>query len=159
MGDLPGSDARITAAERSAQVVELRRMRLSFAQIGDRLGISSAAAWKAYQRALRMIPAPHVAEHRLEELGLIDDAIRNLLPLALKRDEPRDAIAAWQAILGWAMHKARILGLNAPVQVEVSDAINAEIAQLARQLALVDPAGTSEAPRDATPGGIPPAAT
>lgn len=133
---------RFTAAERRAQVVALRRRRLTFDQIGRALGVSKERAWKIYQEALAQVPAAHVDEHRAEELMLIDDAISDLLKIAKDHDKPRTAVEAWSAIRGWAERKAKLLGLDAPTRHEVLtiDAIDAEIRMLRAQMGeLPDP--------------------
>ena len=148
-----GAPVRVDAAERRARVVQLRRRRVSFAEIGRVEGISEQRAWKIYQEALHAIVAPHLAEHRAEELMLVDDAIRDLLPIAREHTKSaRTSVEAWSAIRGWAEHKARILGLNAAVKVEVSDAVDAEIGRLAAELGTVEPAGAAEAAGHAAAG-------
>lgn len=139
MADTSGGAHRITAAERRAQVVALRRRRATFADIGRALGISKQRAHQLYEQALAEIPAQQLSEHRAEELILIDDATRDLMRIA--RDEatsPRTAVEAWNAIKGWAERKARLLGLDAParhrVDVITSDMIEQEIARLEAEL-------------------------
>jgi hypothetical protein len=129
---VPGQ--RVTAAERRAQVVALRRRRATFDQIGRALGITRQRAWQIYQGALAEIPAAHADEHRAEELVLIDDAIAALMKIARDGDTtPRTAVEAWTGIRGWAERKARLLGLDAPTRFEylTLDAIDAEL-RLAR---------------------------
>lgn len=122
-------EQRVTAKERRAQVVALRRRRATFEQIGRALGVSKERAWKLYQEALAEIPAAHVDEHRAEELILIDDAIADLLKVARDHDRPRTAVEAWNSIRGWAERKAKLLGLDAPQQIEhfTIDAIDAQL--------------------------------
>jgi len=108
---------RVTAAERRAQVVALRRRRATFADIGRALGITKQRAHQLYEQALAEIPAQHLEEHRAEELVLIDDAIAALMRIA--RDSsttPRTAVEAWTSVKGWAERKARLLGLDAPAR-------------------------------------------
>ena len=82
MPDTIRSGQRITAAERRAEVVRLRRSRASFDEIGRALGVSRQRAWSIYQKALGEIPAAQLEEHLAEELALVDDAIADLMPLA-----------------------------------------------------------------------------
>lgn len=119
-------------AERLAEVVSLRRQRLTQDEIARRLGISQQRVSQLYSQALAAFPAQQVDEHRAEELLLIDDAISDLLPVARDHDRPRTAVEAWSAIRGWAERKAKLLGLDAPTRSEVItiDAIDAEIARL-----------------------------
>jgi len=125
-------------AQRLAEVVALRRQRLTQDQIGRRLGISQQRVSQLYRQALAEVPALHVAEHRAEELILIDDAIADLMPIARDHERPRSAVEAWNAIRGWSERKARLLGLDAPAQQRVTviteDMIDAEIERLNAQL-------------------------
>ena len=122
------------AAERLADVVALRRQRLTQADIARQLGISQQRVSQLYAQALAEVPAAQVAEHRAEELMLIDDAIADLLPIARDHTRPRSAVEAWNAIRGWADRKARLLGLDAParskVEIITEEMVDAEIRRL-----------------------------
>lgn len=145
------SQATVTAAERRAQVVQFKRTKLSFAEIGRRLGITGQRAGQLYREALAQIPRMAVEEHRVEELELYDTAIHQLMKIATASDTaPRTKVEAWTSIRGYAERKAKLLGLDAPAKLEVIslDAIDAEIAELTRALA-----GGVEAPETpAAPG-------
>lgn len=139
------------AAEKRARVVQMRRARLSFAEIGRREGVTEQRAWQIYQAALKAIPTPAVNEHRAEELILVDDALRALMTITTdKTISPRTRVEAWNSIRSWAEHKAKLLGLNAPVKVEVTDAIDADIERLVAELAGLAPGG--EAATAGAPG-------
>jgi hypothetical protein len=130
--DSAGDPRRISVAERRARVVELRRQRWQFADIGREIGLSTTRAWQLYQEALRDIPAPSVAEHRTEETALADDALHDLMEITRDTEVgPRTRVEAWNSARGWSEHKARLLGLNAPVKVEVSDERRAEVRAIA----------------------------
>jgi hypothetical protein len=142
MADTSRSDQRVTAAERRAQVVALRRRRATFDQIGRALGVSKERAWKLYQEALAQVPAAQVDEHRAEELVLIDDAIAALMRIA--RDggtSPRTAVEAWTSVRGWAERKAKLLGLDAPTRFEhlTLDAIDAELRKAKAEMGELPP--------------------
>jgi hypothetical protein len=142
MGRVPDSplyDRTVEAAEKTAKIVELRRQRISFDEIGPIVGLAPRVCRRRYNRALAEIPAQHVDEHRAEELMLIDDAIADLMILA--RDakiSARSRIEAWSTIRGWAERKAKLLGLDAPTQVVTIDKVDQEIAALQRELAALD---------------------
>ena len=72
-------DAAIETAEKMAKVVELRRQRLTFDEIGERLGHSRQWVHELYHRALSQIPAPEVEQHRHEMLDQLDEAERAVL--------------------------------------------------------------------------------
>jgi hypothetical protein len=69
----PG-DSRLETAEKMARVVELRRRKLTFQQIGDELGHSRQWCHTLYERALADIPASSVHAHRLEMLDDLNEA-------------------------------------------------------------------------------------
>ena len=120
-------------------MVQLRRDRASFREIGAELGISPQAAWKAYQKALREVPVADVETLRLEELELVDFAINDLLKLALDHRKPRYSVESWNTICRWSERRARLMGLDAParkaIEVLTQDVIDKEIERLAVELA------------------------
>lgn len=137
---MPGRSRRTPEqAERLREIVRMPRARFTEDQIGQRLGISQPRVSQLYKQALAEIPAHDVEEHRAEEVGLIDDAIRSLMRIALEAGHPRTSVEAWNAIRGWAERKARLLGLDAPtrraVEVITTDQIDAEIARLEAEIA------------------------
>lgn len=153
---MPGRRRTIEQADRIKRIVELRRQRVPVHEIADMLGVTPGRISQLYSQALRDIPAPAVAEHRAEEIALADDATRSLLLLAGDRDvSPRTRIEAWSSARGWAEHKARLLGLNTPVKLEVSDAVDAELERLAARLGVVEPGREAEAAGDAEAGREP----
>lgn len=125
-------------AERMAEVVELRRRRLTQADIARRLGVTQQRVSQIYSQALTLVVAQQVDEHRAEELTLIDDAIADLLPIARDPEatSQRTRVEAWTAIRGWAERKASLLGLDAPKQFEflTLDAIDAQLRALKAQM-------------------------
>lgn len=139
---MPGR--RMSAAERDAQqaqVVELRRARVSFAQIGKQLkpAVSAQRAHQIYEAALLRNPltATQVDEYRVEALELADLAVRQLMTLAVAAATTvEERIKAWVAIRGWEEHKAKTTGSYAPVRTEVItiDVIDRHIAALEAEL-------------------------
>lgn len=132
-------DRQPETAERTAQIIELRRQRVTWTEIAKAVGVNNAMCRRLYNRALAEIPAQNVDEHRAEELVLIDDATSNLMVIA--RDDkvsPRSRIEAWSTIRAWAERKAKLLGLDAPTQVITIDKIDDEIAKLAREVEALD---------------------
>ena len=141
----------MTAAERRAQVVQLKRTKLSFAEIGRRIGITGQRAGQLYREALAQVPRMAVEEHRVEELELYDTAIHQLMRIATDTTvTPRTRVEAWTSIRGFAERKAKLLGLDSPAKFEVIslDAIDAKIIELTRELA-----GETEAPETPTASG------
>jgi hypothetical protein len=117
---ISGDNSKIKAAEQQARVVELRRRRLTFAEIGQTMGFTAQRAHQIYNDALKAVPALQVDEHRVEELTLVDDAIASLWDIAHNAKQPRTAVEAWTSIRGWAERKAKLLGLDTPVKQELT---------------------------------------
>jgi hypothetical protein len=122
-----GDDSQLQAAERRARVVELRRGRLTFAEIGKEMGFSAQRAHQVYVAALTAVPALQVDEHRAEEMVLIDDAIADLLIIAKNHKQPRTSVEAWNSVRGWAERKAKLLGLDAPTKAEIGGQLTYEV--------------------------------
>lgn len=126
------------AAARRAEIVKMRRARLTFAQIGQRLGITPQRCGQIYRAALADVPAEELDEHRVEELDLIDLASNQLMAIASgAKASNRDRIEAWNAVCRWAERKTRLLGLDQPQRhaVMTLDSITAEIQRLEAELA------------------------
>ncbi|WP_226353779.1 hypothetical protein [Pseudonocardia sp. ICBG601] len=126
-------------AARRARVVELRRARLSWFEIGDELGVSRQRARQLYDAALAEAPVAQVEEHRAEEQLLADDVTCELLALGRDPSIPaRTRVEAYAVACRWAERKAQLLGLNAPatsrVQLITESDIDAEIARLTAEL-------------------------
>jgi len=126
-------------AQIRATVVELRRQRFTWSEIGTRLDITGQRAGQLYRSALAAIVVPCVDELRAEEGELIDMAVNRLLTIA--EDDtvsPRTRVEAWTAIRGWSERRARLFGLDAPAghQVLTLEVLDAEIAALSAELGL-----------------------
>jgi transcriptional regulator with XRE-family HTH domain len=121
-------------AERLAEVVRLRRERLTQDQIARQLGISQQRVSQLLARAYREMPAADLEAIRAEELDLIDAAIRALLRLARNERRPRYVIDAWGEIRGWAERRARLLGLDAPVRHRVDVITEADVEAMIAQM-------------------------
>lgn len=136
------NDRTPESEQKTARIIELRRQRMGWAEIGKAVGMDHKTVRNRYNRALAEIPAPHVDEHRAEELTLVDDATADLMIIARNDDvSPRTRIEAWSTIRAWAERKAKLLGLDAPTQVVTIDRVDQEIAALTRELAAMELAG------------------
>ena len=126
------------AAEYRAQVVQMRSVRLTFAEIGRRMGVTGQRAGQLYREALAEVHRMDTEENRQEELGLVDTATSRLMAIAMDTSvSPRTRVEAWSGIRQWAEHKAKLLGLNAAVKHEVItlDYLDQQIAQLSAEVA------------------------
>lgn len=170
----PGFTPRAEVAARRARVVELRTEHIPYALIATQLGISESTARSDYQRALEQRKREQDEQAHLtviRELVTLDAAARVAWQVLRKdhihvqhgkivRDEDGTPVLddaptlnAIDRILKIAERRARLLGLDAPTRIEVSDAVDAEIARLAAELAagvgVVEPGGEAAAPGDA----------
>ena len=69
-------------AERRARVVELRRSRMTFDEVGHQVGLSSQRAGRIFHDALAALPRYGVDELRAEETELIDRTVNSLRGIA-----------------------------------------------------------------------------
>jgi len=134
-------------AEREGRVIELRRQRLHWDEIGAAVGVSASVACRTWQAAMARHPLPRtqLEEYRAEELELVDLAVRDLMAIArdnslMSNGRPRVSdgvrVEAWAAIRAWAERKARLLGLDAPAKHQIISLgqIEAEILRLEAEL-------------------------
>jgi site-specific recombinase len=69
-------DQRIAAVQRRAEVIEYRRLGMTFAEIGAQMGFSTQRAYTLYREALSSVLAPAVEAHRAELLAELAEARR-----------------------------------------------------------------------------------
>lgn len=140
---------RLTAEERDARdarVIAMRRTRASWQAIGTDLGVTPQRAHQIYKKAIAKNPltAVQIDEHRLEELELYDLATQHLMRMALDNGKlrngnpvvsPRTKVEAWSAIRAWAERKSKLLGLDAPINHNLTiDMIDREMAALVEEM-------------------------
>ena len=139
MSESRTSVRRLAARERQIRALELRREGKSFPQIARELGYRSVAgAYDSVMGALRETvrePAEQVRALELERLGLMFAAV---WPTALEGDIP-----AQQQVLRLMDRRARYLGLDQPLKVDVE----AKVRVMAEQLGLDPDAAVAEAAR------------
>lgn len=70
---------KLLTAERQRRIIELRRKRYSFEEIGKKLGLSTTMVWKHYQNYCKTLPAPELDQHRKEMLAQLDEAEKAVL--------------------------------------------------------------------------------
>lgn len=153
--------ARIGGPERDKvrdlRAARLRALRLSYLQIADELGYANeSGAWKAVQRGMALtVREPH-QDMILLDLAELDEMAREAWKVLrnthytvdrgevvhldgrpLLDDAP--VLAAIGRLLDIQVRRARLVGLDAPKRVEVSDALpdlDAAIRDLAAEFAL-----------------------
>jgi hypothetical protein len=71
-GDTRTPQAKVDIARRENQIVELRLRNISFAAIGRAVGVSKAAAIKAFYKALRRNTDQDIQSHHRSELAKLE---------------------------------------------------------------------------------------
>ena len=123
-------EARIAAAERQRQVVQMRIRGVPFEAIGKQLGISGVAAHKLYKKAMNKTPKADIEELRkLEAERIADLRHRGWTDLAGKPDpnDPSRTIRPTgetlatliNAMVRLSRHESMLFGMDAPSKAEV----------------------------------------
>lgn len=120
----------VEAAEREQLILRRRRDRVSYAAIGQELGVSPARVHQIYKRALSRGVVMEAAELRHEESELLDRAVASLMKLAETASKDSDRIAAWGQVTRLMERRARLFGLDAAEKVEVSGGVKYEVVGL-----------------------------
>ena len=135
---IPGR--RADAAEARNHVLALRRAGMTFQEIGNARGVTTARAWQIYQAAIRQIPQLDSTEHRHEEIAITDEISDGLRKIFYnEKVSPRTRVEAANALRAWRDHGCRIAGTYAPGKRPVVWAgetdVDARIAQLCDEMA------------------------
>lgn len=128
------SPRRLAAKEKQRRALELRRAGASYAQIGRVLGYrSTASAHKAVEVALTMTLREPAEAVRQLELERLDEAQRAIWPRVRAGD-----LEAIDRLCKLMDRRAKLLGLDAPKQVEVLtiDTVDAELRRLEAEMTL-----------------------
>jgi hypothetical protein len=131
---------------RRAEAVALRVAGMTFAQIGEKLGISKQAATDLVRVALSRAEALTVDELRSQENLRLDRAQASIWAAVLSGD-----LAAVNTFLNISARRARLNGLDAPTKINLSVSVKQEMETALRELeavvlADVIPAAAAEDP-------------
>jgi hypothetical protein len=133
------------AEVKALRAVELRLAGATFQRIAEALGYADkSGAKKAYERALASLRddlAPSIAQHRTEQLLRVETLLVGLWGKARDPNNP-DQLRATDSIRRLLERQAKLLGLDAPVKVQVSDEIDEQIEALLSQMNERDNAGS-----------------
>jgi hypothetical protein len=101
--------------DRERQAVALHLQGETSDAIADALGfVNRGGAWKAVQRGLARFVVPAIAEARTVELARLDRLHKAVWQRAISGDIP-----AIETVLRLMERRARLLGLDAPVRVDL----------------------------------------
>jgi predicted transcriptional regulator len=110
---------RLTAAERKAKAVEMRKLGFTYQKIGDELGVTLSAAHKMVTTALQELnekAAEGAAEVRRLELERLDEWLVRVAKVV----QSGDTLSAIDRGLKIQARRAKLLGLDAPTRFELS---------------------------------------
>jgi hypothetical protein len=131
-----------------AMIVDLKHTGLTYQQIGNRLQISRAAAFRGYERAIRRVPARAVNEYREEmyaRIGAAREAVMDVLNarhvtvsngVIVRDDEgPLEddgvVLAAVDRLLKLDDQEAKLRGAYPKTEVNLTGAVRYEVVGLA----------------------------
>lgn len=178
MTSRPGFQRSAEVARRREQVLALRLAHRPDSEIAATLGITIQLVRVDYKRALEDYAAQqaetaHVARDReLAKLDLMEQAVHVVLnrlhvtvsngKLIYLNDKPLEddapILSAVDRLVRIADRRAKLLGMDAPARIEVSDATDQAIRALAAELAAgvgdMEPGGTAETARGAEAGEV-----
>lgn len=143
----PTGARRVKAAERTRQAIALKKAGLSLEAIGQRLGISKAAAGKALHRGLAELRAETLVdaeELRAIEAARLDQAQAAIWPRVLQGND-----GAIDRFVRLSQRRAALLGLDAPTKVDQRTELTGSWADLVRsatELPVVATEETGDAP-------------
>lgn len=136
--DKPPPAVKLSAAERQIKAVELRRARVTYAAIAERLGYANASgAHKAVHAALNRARGGAVDELRAEEGDMLDRLHVAYWPSALSGD-----LNAAKLILDLSARRSRLYGLDAALRVkhELTDETRLRVLELVDRVRELPPA-------------------
>jgi hypothetical protein len=139
-----GHGRAIRALETVAQdqrAAELRSSSLTYAQIGDQLGISVTSACESAMRGMVAVPTDDVVAAKQLELAKLDRRERYLFGiLGSAQTTIEQGITACNALDRTQKRRAALLGLDEPararVEVITEDAVDTELKRLAVELGM-----------------------
>ncbi len=116
MGKSIAAPERMTAAERRAKAIELRKLGLTYRQIGEQVGVTESGAHKIVIGALRDLNAKS-AESAADLRRLETERLDQLL-VAVVGKARQGHLGAVDRVLRIMQRRARLWGLDAPTTVK-----------------------------------------
>lgn len=117
---MPQAERRVKAHTRQLQALELRKAGLTYARIAEICGYASKiGAHKAVQAAIRSTLREVAEDVRSLEIDRLDALMTGVYPQAIKGNQ-----GAIDRVLRIMERRAKLLGLDAPVQQEIEGRIN-----------------------------------
>jgi len=99
--------------DKEREIVELRTEGYVWREIAERVNMSTAGVYKAYNRAMTRVIAPSIEEHRELEMDRLDNLQRTYWQPAVNGN-----LRAADFVLRVIDKRAKLLGLDAPMKVQ-----------------------------------------
>jgi hypothetical protein len=120
-GDRVSPASQKITREREAQIVELRLRKIPFEKIAQIVGMTKSAVCKAYYRALNRLTVRYAKEIVIEQLEALD-RLESRVWREIERSglDVKNVCAVVHSVLSIQQRRAKLLGLDAPQQIDVS---------------------------------------
>jgi hypothetical protein len=119
-GDQRSVAAKVATASREEQIVALRLRKVSFSAIGRTVGVSKLTAIKTFYRALRRNTDHDIQTHHRNELADLEmEQARIWTTMDRTPANAKVQIAGVRALNLIHVRRARLLGLDAPTQMDI----------------------------------------
>jgi len=131
-----------TVVEREARAIALANDGLRYEDIGEALGVSKGTAWKIVQRGLlRTLDGAGADRYRQRQLDRIEELVRSLWNRANGEPDteggtppaPLDQDRAVLGIVRLFDREARLRGLDAPVEITLTESAEERAARIAER--------------------------
>lgn len=134
---MPGRKKGMTPqrAERARKVVDLRALGLTYEQIGRNLGISVKQASLDFRAAQRDAFRESMEEMVMVEFRRLEDVHRAFVRVMMDTERPiKDRGEAAKHILKASEQRAKLMGMNSAIKVEVKEVIYSPLEKLAEAI-------------------------
>jgi len=119
--------------EKETKILQMRKMGLTWAQIGQSVGLSQAGAYGAYRRALSRVP-----DELASELRKIDNERIDALITASWPDAMRGSARHLEVLVKLLERRAKLMGLDAPIlqriEVVTDEIVDEAILEMQRKM-------------------------
>jgi hypothetical protein len=110
---------QIELAERRAQVLEMRKLGISYRDIGLRLGIDHKTAMRDKEAALKAIIAEPAEEVRKLEVERLEFLWRHAVSIVVSTASPELRLRAMDTALRIAHRRAAMEGIDEPQKIDI----------------------------------------
>jgi hypothetical protein len=130
-GDTRTPQAKQQIAQREEQIVQLRLRRIPFSAIARTVGVNKSQAVRGFYRALRRNTDQDIQSHHRQELADLEmEQAKYWSIIDAHKDNWKAQIAALRSLNMVHIRRARLLGLDAPTELDVSGIYSAGVDEM-----------------------------